>query len=173
LLNSKLGLMKKLFFLLLLLSTFVANAQYALPEGKSQLNAGIGLSTWGIPFYVGFDYGVHTDISAGAEVSFRSYNEKILGFRYKHNIIGISGNANYHFNGITDIPEEFDIYAGLNIGFYIWNSSSDYAGNSASGLGIGAQVGGRYYFNDKTAVNLEIGGGNAFGGGKIGLTIKL
>jgi hypothetical protein len=40
-------------------------------------------------------------------------------------------------------------------------------------VGIGAQVGGRYYFTDKFGVNVEIGGGNAFSGGKIGVSIKL
>ena len=165
--------MKKtiLIFLFIVTAKFI-QAQYALPVGKSQLNAGIGLSTWGIPVYVGFDYGVATDVSAGAEVSFRNYSDRFIGVKYRHSIIGISGNANYHLNGITDIPEQFDLYAGLNLGFYIWSSSSNYPGESASGIGIGAQIGGRYYFNDKAAINLEVGGGNAFGGGKVGITIK-
>jgi len=40
-------------------------------------------------------------------------------------------------------------------------------------LGLGAQVGGRYYISNKVALNLEFGGGNAFSGGKFGLTFKL
>ncbi len=165
--------MKKIFPLIVLVAlTYAANAQYALPVGSTQLNAGLGLSTWGIPVYIGFDYGAATDISAGAELSYRGYGDNFQGVKYRHSIIGISGNANYHFNGILDIPEEFDVYAGANIGFYIWNSSNDYPGSRASGLGLGLQAGGRYYFNSKTAVNLELGGGNAFAGGKIGLTIK-
>jgi outer membrane immunogenic protein len=148
-------------------------AQYALPKGAAQLNAGLGLSTRGIPLFIGFDYGVDTDISAGAELSYRGYNQNYFFGSYHHNIIGISGNANYHFNGIADIPEQYDVYAGLNLGFYIWTSPSDYPGGSLSGLGIGAQLGGRYYFNEKTAINLEFGGGNAFSGGKIGITVKI
>jgi outer membrane immunogenic protein len=149
---------------------YSANGQYALSKGSSQLNAGIGLSTWGIPVYIGFDYGAGTDISAGAEVSFRNYSTRFAGERYRHSIMGFSGNVNYHFNGILDIPEEFDVYAGLNLGFYVWNSRDNYPGSDLSGVGIGAQIGGRYYFDSKTAVNLEFGGGNSFGGGKFGIT---
>jgi outer membrane immunogenic protein len=65
------------------------------------------------------------------------------------------------------------LYAGANVGFNIYHSPDDYNGDDVSGLGLGLQVGGRYYFHKKTGINLEFGGGNAFSGGKLGLTIKL
>ncbi|MBL7841246.1 MAG: outer membrane beta-barrel protein [Cyclobacteriaceae bacterium] len=167
--------MKKIIvFAALLFISQLTFAQYALSKGESQLNAGVGLSSWGVPVYVGFDVGVHPDISVGGELSFRSYRENFRGDRYNHNIIGISGNGNYHFNTILDIPREWDFYAGLNLGFYVWSTpNDDYPGDGSSGLGLGAQIGGRYYFNDRFAVNLELGGGNAFGGGKFGISLKL
>jgi len=70
------------------------------------------------------------------------------------------------------IPQNWDFYAGINIGFFIWNSPNDYEGSHTSGLGLGAQIGGRYYFNNRVGLNLEFGGGNAFSGGKIGVSIK-
>jgi hypothetical protein len=166
--------MKKqyLIFVLFIL-TGTVYAQSPIPKGTAQLNAGVGLSSWGIPVYVGFDYGVHPDISIGGEISFRSYNENWADNKYNRTLIGISGNGNYHFNNILKIPSQWDFYAGLNLGFYIWNSPSGYEGSHSSGLGIGAQVGGRYYFSKKVAVNLELGGGNAFSGGKFGVTFKL
>jgi hypothetical protein len=39
-----------------------------------------------------------------------------------------------------------------------------------SGLGLGAQIGGRYFFKDNFGLNLEFGGGNALSGGKFGIT---
>lgn len=147
--------------------------QYALPKGKSQLNVGIGFSSWGTPVYLGFDHGVHKDISVGGELSYRGYHDNWDNYRYNHNIIGISGNGNYHFNHALDIPKDWDFYAGLNLGFYIWSSPDAYAGSHSSGLGLGAQIGGRYYLSNKVALNLEFGGGNAFSGGKFGLTFKL
>jgi len=166
--------MKKLIILsLFLVISQVSFSQYFLSKGQAQLNAGLGFSSWGLPVYVGFDVGVHPDISVGGEFSFRSYDNNYQNNKYKHNIIGISGNANYHFNTVLDIPKEWDFYAGINLGFYFWNSDNDYDGDGSSGLGLGAQVGGRYYFSNKFGINLELGGGNAFSGGKFGVTFRL
>jgi hypothetical protein len=67
----------------------------------------------------------------------------------------------------------FTTKAGLNIGFFVWNSPENFRGDQSSELGLGVQVGGRYYFNEKVGINLEFGGGNAVSGGKIGISIKL
>ncbi|NVN95988.1 MAG: hypothetical protein HXX18_11960 [Bacteroidetes bacterium] len=163
---------KTIFSIVFLLLTIVLFAQKPISKGQTQLNAGIGLSGWGMPVYLGLDYGVHPDISVGGELSYRSYSENWVGVKYNHSVIGIIGNGNYHFNRIMNIPSPWDFYAGLNLGFYIINSPSNYGGGSSSGLGLGAQIGGRYYFNAKWGVNLELGGGNSVSGGKFGITYK-
>ena len=164
---------KQILTFVLLISTIAIFAQGPISKGQSQLNLGVGLSTWGIPVYLGFDYGVHPDVTLGAEMSYRGYNDNWEKNKYKHSVIGILGNANYHFNNVLNIPSPWDFYAGLNVGFYTWNSPEGYKGSHTSGLGLGAQIGGRYFFTNKVGVNLEFGGGNAFSGGKLGLTIKL
>ena len=164
---------KQLLILSFLLFSSLIYAQSPIAKGESQINAGLGLSSWGVPVYIGFDHGIHPDITVGGELSYRSYSDKYANVNYDHSVIGISGNGNYHFNRVLEIPKNWDFYAGLNLGFYIWNSPSDYHGSHSSELGLGAQVGGRYYFSDKIGLNLEFGGGNAFSGGKIGLTFKL
>ncbi len=165
--------MKKLFLAaaFALISGF-SFAQSPLPLGRNQLNFGVGLSEYGVPFYIGIDHSVHQDITIGAEFSYRSFNEKYNSYTYHHNIMGFSGNGNYHFNTVLNIPQTWDFYAGLNIGFYVWSSPDTYNGSHQSGLGLGAQVGGRYYFTDTIGINLEFGGGNAFSGGKFGLSFK-
>jgi hypothetical protein len=162
-----------LFSLTCLLLSSTLFAQGPIAKGQAQLNAGLGLSSWGLPIYVGLDFGVHPDITVGPEISWRAYNDRFDNKKYNHSVIGLSANGNYHFNSLLDIPTNWDFYAGLNLGFYIWNSSDDYPGSNTSGLGLGAQVGGRYYFNDKIGVNLEFGGGNAFSGGKVGVSVRL
>ncbi len=147
--------------------------QSPLPKGANQLNFGVGLSGWGIPLYIGLDHSVHKDVTLGGEISYRSYNEDWKFARYHHDVIGFSFNGNYHFNSLLQIPRNWDFYAGLNIGFYVWSSPKTYGGSHNSGLGLGAQLGGRYYFNERVGVNLELGGGNAFAGGKFGLTVKI
>jgi outer membrane immunogenic protein len=172
--KKKLTNMKKIF-LLIVLFTFAtfSQGQSPLPLKRTQLNFGVGLSGWGVPVYAGFDYSVHKDITLGAEFSWRSYRENWKTNYYNHRIIGISGNANYHFNSVLQIPQNWDFYAGLNLGFFVWSSPSSYPGDYRSGLGLGGQVGGRYYFTDRFGVNLEFGGGNAFYGGKFGITLKI
>jgi len=91
--------MKKLLLIVALALISVGTySQGSLSHGSNQLNLGVGLSDWGIPIYIGFDHGMRNDISLGAEFSYRNYNEHLGAYYYDHNIMGFSGNANYHFN---------------------------------------------------------------------------
>jgi outer membrane immunogenic protein len=167
-------IMKNTFIIILIIVAAGAiYAQNPVAQGQTQFNAGVGFSNWGVPVYVGLDFGVHKDFTLGGELSHNSYHENHQNNHYNHSIIGISGNGNYHFNHVLNIPRNWDFYAGLNLGFYIWNSPEDYEGEHDSGLGLGAQIGGRYYFSESFGVNLELGGGNAFSGGKFGISVKL
>jgi len=79
------------------------------------------------------------------------------------------------------LPDEWDLYGGLNLGYYIWNTkyddisgiNVDYAGSGSGGFSIGLHVGGRYFINDKIGINLEFGGGTVLAGGTIGATFLL
>lgn len=166
--------MKKLSIVLVIISFSLINlsAQAPLGKGGRQLNAGLGFSDWGVPIYCGVDFGVHPDITLGIEGSLRSYSDNWGNHSYSHTIFGFSGNGNYHFNKVLEIPSNWDFYAGLNLGFYIWSSTAGYGGSGSSGLGLGLQVGGRYFINNKFGLNLEFGGGNAFSGGKFGITYR-
>lgn len=163
--------MKRLFTILLL--SFIihlsVNSQ-TLRREHTQLNAGIGLSGWGVPIYIGLDFGHQKDVSFGLEASFRSYGQNYTGSKYNSTITGLSGNFNYHFNRVLEIPKQWDFYAGLNLGYYFWSTSSTYPGTGSSGLGLGAQIGGRYYLSNNFGLNLEFGGGNAFSQGKFGIS---
>ncbi len=166
--------MKKIALVTFLLSGVVFSyAQGSLAVGRAQLNTGFGFSNWGVPVYVGLDYGAAKDFTLGGELSLRSYNNNFNGTGYNHNIIGVFGNGNYHFNSLLNLTEKIDFYAGLNLGFYTWTSPSNYPENNVSGLGVGAQVGARYYFSRRVGLNLEINAGNEFSGGKFGVTFKL
>ena len=157
-------------YLLLIGSVF---AQNPLQKSDFQINGGFGFSNWGFPVYFGFDYGISHDISAGGEFTYRSYNEDIGGQEYDHNVIGISCHGNVHFGGILNIESPWDLYAGINIGYYIWDSPGGYGGSHGSKFGVGAQAGGRYYLLNTLGINLEFHGGeNTSSGGKLGITPK-
>ncbi len=157
--------MKKITILaVFILATATVFAQRPLEKGEKQINFGSGFSSYGLPVYFGMDFGVHQDITAGFNVSYRFTDA------YK-NPLGISANGNYHFNTLLDIPSEWDLYAGLTLGFVAWLGDDDT--KDYSPLGLDLQVGGRYFWSDQWGVNLELGGGTAFSGGRIGLTYKL
>jgi outer membrane immunogenic protein len=153
--------------------SFISFSQNPSSRGSNQLNLGVGFSGWGIPLYVGFDHFINRDITLGAELSYRSYREDWNHNIYNQGITGISGNLNYHFNRVLSIPSRWDLYAGVNLGFFVWSSPTAYDGNNHSGLGFAGQIGTRYNLTNRVGLNLEFGGGNAFAGGKFGLTIKI
>ncbi len=154
--------MKKLFLFGALAIASTAFGQ-RIQKGESQLNAGLGLgSSWGIPVYVGIDHGVHKDVTIGGQISFANVNED----NFSINWFSLSANANYHFNSLLEIPNNWDVYAGLSL---VYNN---YSNKYKNGLDLGLQIGGRYFFNDKFGVNLEFGGGDYATGGKVGITYK-
>lgn len=166
--------MKKIIagFLLLLFAAPVLYAQAPPGKGGKQLNVGLGFSDWGVPVYVGADFGVHDDITIGPKLSYRKRNYKFLGSDFSQTLIVLGFNGNYHFNRLLNLEDNWNLYAGLTLGYYLW-SDSETAGAEGSGIGLDLQIGGRYFFNDKLGINLEFGGGSGVGAGSIGLTIKL
>jgi hypothetical protein len=142
-------------------------AQSPIAPGEKQLNAGFGISTWGLPVYVGVDFGAAKDFSLGGVVSYRGYSD---GFG-DYSIMTFGFNGNYHFDSMLDLSRDWNVYGGLTLGYYLWTTPNGYNGNRSSGLGLDAQIGTRYFFSKSFAANLELGGGT-IGGGKLGITKK-
>lgn len=171
LVTIKFNFMKKLTFLIsgLLLFVFVSNAQ-PIEEGDFQVNAGVGFSTYGLPIYAGGEYGIAENISVGGVFSFRKYS---VFSNYSPSIITIAAIGNYHVNELLEIPPEWDIYGGLSLGYSIWSGNRvfGYTGRASRPF-FSAQVGGRYFFSDNIAINVEFGGGT-YSGGKVGVTFVI
>ena len=149
-------------------------------KGESQINAGIGFaSDFGTPFYLGFDYGVHPDITIGVQGSYASKDYNYGGFTsFKGTWFGVGVNANYHFNTILKIPNNWDLYAGGTLAYnsfdykYPNGLNSDVFGGTSSGVGFAGQIGARYYFTNNFGLNVEFGGGTIASGGKAGISYK-
>ena len=164
-----------------------ASAQGALEQNKVQINGGVGLSGFGVPVYLGLDYGVARDFTIGAEASYSS--KKMSGgyFDDKYSFFGFGVNGNYHFDRLLKLPNEFNLYAGATLGYYNVSNSKTYTGPTGlesyyenlhtsfavSGFDLGLQIGGRYFFTKNRGLNLQFGGGINTFGGRIGLTYKL
>lgn len=158
--------MKKVFIFLvgMIIATSMAYSQGSLAKGSSQLNAGIGFSSYTTPIYVGLDYAIHKDMTVGGEISYRNRTNY-------WRIIGITGNWNYHFNSLLKLPKEWDVYAGLKLG-YLYYSTYDGYSDGSTPLLAGGQIGSRWFFSNNFGVNVELGVGNSFSDGRIGITYK-
>ncbi len=171
--------MKKIVFLIIALAVTTLTFGQRVEKGETQINAGVGFSTggWGMPVYAGFDFGVHPDITVGGVLSYmqKTYN---YGHNYKNTgrWFGLGAKGDYHFNTILNIPNEWDVYAGLTLAYNHFSYSDDwdsgYTSYDNSGIGFGIQIGGRYYFSDNLGINLELGGASIASGGKIGISFK-
>jgi len=166
------------------------NSNYPLGIGKVQLNAGTGVSTWGIPFYAGVDVGIAKDISIGFEASYRihDYNYYGNGYVYYNNyyndpnyktpVYGFMANGNYHFNKLLKLQKKFDVYAGVSAGYYLRTeekkNSNDvyYYSAYSSGVAANVQAGARYYFTNNFAVNSQLEAGNYNHCLKLGVSFK-
>ncbi|HHE64794.1 MAG TPA: hypothetical protein ENL09_02115 [Bacteroidetes bacterium] len=147
--------------------------------GESQINFGLGFSNRGIPIYGNYEVAVSPEITVGGQLSMSFYTDHNGGYKYNNSAFTLVGFGNYHFNEILEIPAIWDVYAGLNLGYSFINTNSnipddeqDHYNYPNSGLYLGIQIGGRYYWNDQWALNFELGGGSAFGG-KVCVTYRL
>ena len=125
-----------------------------LAKGDKQLNFGTGFSNNGIPVYVSMDFALHKDVTLTPEVHVK-FDDDFKG--------GILLKADYHWNYLIGIPDNWDFYAGARAGF-------DFGDDFTPDIGI--QVGGRWYWSEKWGMNLELGGGTGFGT-TFGLSMKL
>ena len=163
-----------------------ASAQ-GLEKNKVQINGGVGLSGFGVPVYLGLDYGIARDFTIGAEASYSSKKVSSGYFDDKYSFFGFGVNGNYYFDRLLKLPKEFDVYAGATLGYYNVSNSKTYTGPAGlesyyenlhtsfavSGFDLGLQIGGRYFFTKNLGLNLQFGGGINTFGGRIGLTYKL
>lgn len=89
--------------------------------------------------------------------------------------IGVKGN--YYFDNVFGISDEaWDVYGGLNLGYSVFMGDNDPNDNDKdeSDINLGLQIGGRWFWNDKWGVYLEIAGGNVSGlSPMIGVTVKM
>ncbi len=152
--------MKRLIFYLFIFFAVngICNAQAGvapLATGETQLNMGCGFNTEGVPFYVGMDYAILSDVTVGAQVN--------VVLDDADPSLSIMARGDYHFNYLLNIPKVWDVYAGANAGINFGEGDP---------LQLGIQLGGRWYWNNKLGINFEIGGGNIFGT-TLGVSMKL
>lgn len=143
--------MKKatLFFGLFL--TFISADVFS--QAREELNFGLVGINYEIP--------VHRDITIAPGV--------VTDFDL--NWITVHVNGNYYFDHVFGIKDNaWDVYGGIGAGYGFYNGKKD----KDNDIDLGLHVGGRWFWNDKWGIYLQLGGYNTRGAsGGLGLTVKL
>lgn len=138
---------------LLFVFALVFGAANVFGQARSELNFGLVGVNYEIP--------VHKNITiapgAGTSLDFDWLNLGVKANYYFDNLFGITAPA-------------WDVYGGANAGYSIYMGDH----HESSDIDFGLQVGGRWFWNDKWGVYLELAGGSVAGlSPGIGVTMKL
>lgn len=124
------------------------------------LNLGLGLNGIGLPIGVSYDWGFQGDFNLGLGASLALSSRD-----YGGSPIGLGFFTQWYADDLLDLPSEFDAYASGGVYYYT------YKGGDAIDLNI--SIGGRYYFDDRLGLNIELGGGSVLSGGRVGVTWRM
>ncbi|MBL7788987.1 MAG: outer membrane beta-barrel protein [Chitinophagales bacterium] len=172
--------MKKIFIVVFSLVALSLSAQYSV-KNRFQTTLGVGITNYGLPFHLGFEYGLFRDISLGFDFNYRYSKETFDQYR----IFGGHAKLNYHFNHLLNIYDErWDLYAGAYYNYWLVTNSIKKIEADSANMGYGLQIGMHYFFSQRFAINTEISGGRlntdhylrneskTLGAFKIGLTYR-
>ncbi|NMM50607.1 hypothetical protein [Marinigracilibium pacificum] len=157
---------------------FTSNAQGWGPDkGLTQISVGVGTSGWGVPIFADVQFGVTDFITVGPRISYASKTYRHAGYRYDASVFTLAAVGNYHFSRHINVPQELDLYGGLELGYAAWNDDwnddyGPYDGNSST-IYLGINVGAKYFFSPNFGAMVEFGGGTGTGNALIGVTFGL
>lgn len=135
--------MKKIAFFVFALTSLMSNAQEAY-KGKedTKLHIGANLQSGGTGLIVGMDFGLGENISVGVSGNYllnvNKVNNVIPDFKDR---IDIRAKFNANIAKVMTLPEQLDVYPGLDLGL----------------KNFGAHVGSRYFFSDGFGLQAEVG----------------
>ncbi|SDL83572.1 DUF6646 family protein [Chryseobacterium taihuense] len=140
--------MRKMILAMMLFAGIFANAQAYTGKGDQKVNLGLNAWGYGTGITATYDYGLSDVISigAGGNAYFDNYRDN-----NKDNRVFIFGRLNFHLREALDLPEQLDIYPGVDLGVL------------GRDFGIGAHIGARYFFTDKVGVFAEVGNNGSLG----------
>ena len=143
-----------------------------------QVNAGLGMSTRGLPVFIGVEQTVDDHISAALIGAFQSYRENSSAGTWNHQFYAVGLQGNYHFTELAPTP--YDFFAGLTVSWsahrFRWAGAgaapNSYDGRATGGTGLSAQIGGRYTYRNTTFL-VQLDGGTLNSGFLVGLSFPL
>ena len=158
------------------LTFFTARGQGQVGIGEKQFNAGTGYAGGYVPLYAGVYFGVHRDITIGPKMVLSFYRDSYLDhynwgdIMYYDRIIDFGGAFvfDYHFNRVLNIPGQFDLYAGSDLGLFGYSSkeivetwefdyiTTDTYEETGTYINFNLHAGGRYIFPSGLGLNMQM-----------------
>jgi len=143
--------MKKLFTIIAVTASVFFVTENTMAQTVRQLNFGI--------------IGINYEIPITSEISIAPAASTDFNLNYL--VLGV--RANYYFDSLIGLPDEWDVYGGANAGYGL-----GLINNNNGSFAAALHAGGRWRWSDKWGVYAEISGGNLGGpSGGIGLTMAL
>jgi hypothetical protein len=173
--------MKKLFVIVVLVLALGAGLATAGPaefsKGNFFLTPQVGFASWGggvFPFGVNAEYAVSENVGLGGSVMYQGWTEELGSV----SLISFAFQANYHFIKLD--ASKFDLYAGAELGYGLYNITYDSGFSSgisgSSGFILAPVVGGRYFLSPTIALSLRLTGSLVLRpgfGATVGVSFKL
>ncbi len=138
---------------LIIIIAFSLMGTRAMAQAEKLINFGVGMNELGNIAYIGYEEPTFNNIST--QVIFKA---DLPSFNYF--ILGIG--ANYYFDELLDLNEKFDFYGGISLGSTYFIDKSGMATDSPFNFRLGIQGGGRWYWAESWALQLEAGGGTGY-----------
>ena len=150
--------MKRILTIIFLVLFLGYNPVISQDGAKLPTRVNVGTGLWGVspiimPVHAGMEFGLTEEISVGFDAEWRLYND---GFY--HNVFTVQFRADYYLNTLIGHNGTWDLYAGLQFGPGYLTAADNYP-KSAEGFNflLDCSVGGRWYFIDNMALNVEAG----------------
>ncbi|WP_136482081.1 DUF6646 family protein [Cognatitamlana onchidii] len=105
--------MKKLLFVIAILSGSILNAQAFIGSGDNKFQIGLNLQNNATGINASYDFGVGENMSLGFSSSYALGVDSVLDADFKDRI-DVKARFNANLGNVINIDENFDIYPGLN-----------------------------------------------------------
>ena len=173
--------MKKILVIAALVMALGASLAVAGPaefsKGNFFLTPQVGFASWGggvVPFGVNAEFAISNNVGLGGSVMYQGWTEEFGSV----SLISFAFQANYHFIKLD--ASKFDLYAGAELGYGLYNISYDSGYSSgisgSSGLVLAPVLGGRYFLSPTVALSLRLTGSLVLRpgfGATVGVSFKL
>jgi len=132
--------MKKLFFITVILSVSLINAQSFSGKNDSKFQVGANLQENGSGLNIAYDYGIGDNISIGISSTYLLKVKEELNADFGERF-DLKARFNANLGNVLNVDENFDFYPGLSLGL----------------KNFGGHVGARYFFSKGFGIYSEFG----------------